>query len=192
MRVGHAPAILLRFLPCDNSPHPLNLQPVRAVISLPTDTGDFRADRRLSVRHVLYLTFLVTFALTARGADQPLVEIRTGERIAFIGNDFFDRELNKAYIETQLTTRFHDKSITFRNLGYSGDTVWCQARNLCSGWDQFGPPDQGFKRLQKLVEEFNPTLIFIAYGMSESFDGRNGVDFSQCTVAVMLGSSYDG
>jgi hypothetical protein len=116
------------------------------------------------------------FALTARAADKPLVEIRTGERIAFIGNDFFDRELDNAYIETQLTTRFHDKSITFRNLGYSGDTVWCQARNLCSGWDQFGPPDQGFKRLQKLVEEFNPTLIFVAYGMSESFDGPNGVD----------------
>jgi len=128
------------------------------------------------VRHAFLLTFLLAFALTARGADKPLVEIRPGERIAFIGNDFFDRELDKAYIESQLTTRFHDKSITFRNLGYSGDTVWCQARNLCSGWDQFGPPDQGFKRLQKLVEEFNPTLIFVAYGMSESFDGPAGVD----------------
>ncbi len=128
------------------------------------------------MRHVLCLTFLLIPALSARAADKPLVEVRTGERIAFIGNDFFDRELDKAYIETQLTTRFHDKSVTFRNLGYSGDTVWCQARNLCSGWDQFGPPDQGFKRLQKLVEEFNPTLIFIAYGMSESFDGPGGVD----------------
>jgi hypothetical protein len=120
--------------------------------------------------------WVLAFGLAAHGADKPVVEIRAGERIAFVGNDFFDRELGKGYIETQVASRFYDKGVTFRNLGYGGDTVWCQARNLCSGWDQFGPPDQGFKRLQKLVEEFSPTVVFVAYGMSESFEGPGGLE----------------
>ncbi|HEY8749990.1 MAG TPA: SGNH/GDSL hydrolase family protein, partial [Tepidisphaeraceae bacterium] len=150
-----------------------------AVLSMPAFGGLGRVDAigGGSVKYILCLACLGACVAAARGAEGPnKIEFSTGDRVALIGNDFFDREQNDGYIETALTSRFFDKGIKFRNLGYSGDTVWAQARNLCSGWDQFGPPDQGFKRLEKLVDEFNPTIVFVAYGMNESFDGPNGLE----------------
>lgn len=112
----------------------------------------------------------------AAAAETPKVEFRDGDRVAFVGNEFFEREADRGYIETELTTRFADKNLTFRNLGYSGDTVRADARNLCSGWATFGPADQGFDRLKNLIEHIKPTLIFVAYGMNESFEGPIGLD----------------
>lgn len=122
---------------------------------------------------------LLAAALLARGAmaaEQPKVEFKDGDRIVFLGNEFFEREADRGYIETALTTRFPDKNLTFRNLGYSGDTVRADARNLCSGWAVFGPADQGFDRLKNLIEHIKPTLVFVAYGMNESFEGPKGLD----------------
>jgi lysophospholipase L1-like esterase len=122
---------------------------------------------------------LFAAALLARGAaanETPKVEFKDGDRIVFLGNEFFEREADRGYIETELTTRFPDKNLTFRNLGYSGDTVRADARNLCSGWAVFGPADQGFDRLKNLIEHIKPTLVFVAYGMNESFEGPKGLD----------------
>lgn len=127
------------------------------------------------MKQLLCAVFLLAAAARASGDEQPKVDFRDGDRVVFIGNDFFDRDRDRGYIETQLTTRFPEKNLTFRNLGYSGDTVRADARNLCSGWAVFGPEDQGFDRLRNLVEHIKPTLIFIAYGMNESFDGEQGI-----------------
>jgi hypothetical protein len=115
-------------------------------------------------------------AAPALVADAANIEFKDTERIVFLGNDFFDHEIEQSYIETLLTSRFPQKNLTFRNLGYSGDNVWCDARTLCSGWDQFGPADQGFERLKKLLGQIKPTLVFVAYGMNESFQGNAGLE----------------
>lgn len=130
------------------------------------------------VKQLICVAMLAT-ALLARGAaagETPKVEFKDGDRIVFLGNEFFEREADRGYIETELTTRFADKNLTFRNLGYSGDTVRADARNLCSGWAVFGPADQGFDRLKNLIEHIKPTLVFVAYGMNESFEGPKGLD----------------
>ena len=130
-----------------------------------------------SVKPLLCLFCVVASAATvARGQLKPRVVFHDAERIALIGNEFFERDQDQEYIESQLTTRFPDKDLTFRNLGYSGDTVWADARSLCAGWQDFGPPEQGFKRLEGLVRQIKPTLIFLAYGMNESFDGPKGIN----------------
>lgn len=130
------------------------------------------------MKHLL-LVVLISLALLSRVVDaqeKPKVEFRDGDRIALVGNEFFEREADRCYIETELTTRFPDKNLTFRNLGYSGDTIRADARNLCSGWAVFGPADQGFDRLKNLVEHIKPTLVFVAYGMNESFEGAKGIE----------------
>jgi lysophospholipase L1-like esterase len=119
---------------------------------------------------------LARWAGAAAAAQPPKVEFKDGDRIVFLGNEFFEREADRGYIETELTTRFPDKTLTFRNLGYSGDTVRADARNLCSGWAVFGPADQGFDRLKNLIEHIKPTLVFVAYGMNESFEGPKGLE----------------
>jgi hypothetical protein len=125
------------------------------------------------IRAFLLLVLLVSPTVVA---DAAKVEFKDTERIVFLGNDFFDHEIDQCYIETLLTSRFPQKNLTFRNLGYSGDNVWCDARTLCSGWDQFGPADQGFERLRKLLGQIKPTLVFVAYGMNESFQGQAGLE----------------
>ena len=140
------------------------------------------------VKHILWLACLVCAALPAHlcAQDQPKVQFRDSERIALIGNEFFDKEQDQSYIETRLTTRFADKNLVFRNLGYAGDTVRGDARALCAGWENFGPEDQGFNRLRKQVQDARPTLIFIAYGMNESFEGRRGLERFKQDYAKLL------
>ena len=127
--------------------------------------------------HVVLLACVIGAALPlcAGAEDEPKVPFRDSERIALIGNEFFDKEQDQSYIETALTTRFPDKNLVLRNLGYSGDTVRGDARALCAGWANFGPADQGFERLRKQVRDARPTLIFVAYGMNESFEGAKGL-----------------
>jgi len=96
-------------------------------------------------------------------------ELQDGDRVALIGNTFIERDLKHNALELLLTTRYKDRTITFRNLGWSGDTVWGQAR---SG---FGRPEDGFNHLTRHVADFKPSTVFLAYGMNESFEGEKGL-----------------
>jgi lysophospholipase L1-like esterase len=96
-------------------------------------------------------------------------ELLDGDRVAFIGNAFFEREQKYSYLETLLLTRWPDRNVTFRNLAWSGDTVFGHARAA------FDTPVQGFERLVKVAHEVKPTVIFISYGMAESFEGEKGL-----------------
>jgi hypothetical protein len=133
----------------------------------------------------LSLCFLAIASLLApsaraegANANGPAVkpfEFLNGDRVVFLGGTFFDREAKWGYIETALTSRFPDRNITFRNLGYAGDTVRCEARTVCEGWANFGPPEEGFDKLKTLISEIKPTVVFIAYGMGESFEGEKAL-----------------
>ncbi len=96
-------------------------------------------------------------------------ELNDGDRVALIGNTFIEREQNYSYLETLLVARWPDRKITFRNLGWSGDTVHGHARGYFDG------PEQGFARLNGIVHELKPTVILLGYGMGESFDGEAGL-----------------
>ncbi len=97
-------------------------------------------------------------------------ELVDGDRVVFIGNTFFEREGRYGYIETMLTARYPGRKITFRNLGWSGDTVWGESRAY------FGKPADGYKNLIDLVTELKPTVIFVAYGNNEAFAGEAGLE----------------
>src|SRR5262249_28982177 len=64
-----------------------------------------------------------------------------------------------------------DKNITFRNLGWSGDTVWGESR---VGFD-LDNPQRGFERLRDAVLAVKPTVIIVGYGTNESFAGEAGL-----------------
>lgn len=96
-------------------------------------------------------------------------ELRDGDRVALLGNTFFEREQSHSYLETLLVTRHPDRNVTFRNISWSGDTVFGHARAA------FDTPAQGFERLVKVTHEVKPTVLFVAYGMGESFDGDAGL-----------------
>jgi lysophospholipase L1-like esterase len=104
-------------------------------------------------------------------APTPLV---AGDRVVLLGDGFIERMQHDGYLETRLTSRLPGTSVTFRNLGWSGDTVQGIARAV------FGTPEEGFARLMKDVTEAEPTVIVVAYGGNEAHAGEAGWnDFQQ-------------
>jgi len=66
------------------------------------------------------------------GAAEPF-EFKDGDRVVLLGNTLIEREQRYGYWETALTALHPNKDITFRNLGWSGDTVWGEARARFGG-----------------------------------------------------------
>jgi len=112
---------------------------------------------------------LLLAPLRSRAEETKKFELADGDRVVLVGNTFIEREQYSGYIETMLTTRYPNKNITFRNLGWSGDTVYGTSRAV------FGTPADGFKALTQWVNDLKPTVILVGYGMNESFDGEAGL-----------------
>jgi hypothetical protein len=122
---------------------------------------------------LLGLALLACAPMTGSTADpqkkpEPFA-LKDGDRVVLLGNTLIEREQRYGYWELALTSRFADKDIQFRNLGWSGDTVWGQAR---AG---FGTPADGFKHLKEHVASQKPTVIIVGYGNNEAFDGEQGL-----------------
>jgi len=96
-------------------------------------------------------------------------ELRDGDRVVLIGNTLIEREQRHGYWEAALTRRYPDRKITFRNLGWSGDTVFGEAR---AG---FGTPADGFRHFKDHVLALKPTVLIVGYGANESFAGEAGL-----------------
>jgi len=96
-------------------------------------------------------------------------EFKDGDRVVLLGNTFIERAQAYGHLETVLTASQPTKDLTFRNLGWSGDTVFGDARSY------FGPPKEGFERLTKHLKEIQPTVIVSCYGAVAAFEGRAGL-----------------
>jgi lysophospholipase L1-like esterase len=112
---------------------------------------------------------LATWLSNAAGGAEPPLNLRDGDLIVFLGNTLIEREQRYGYWETALTIRNPDKALTFRNMGWSGDTVWGEAR---AGFDT---PREGFERLVAQTLALKPTVIVLGYGSNESFAGEEGL-----------------
>ncbi len=111
--------------------------------------------------------------------DAPF-ELKDGDRVVLLGGTFIERDQSYGYLETLLTSRFPRRNATFRNLGWSGDTVWGEARS------RFGPPAEGFAHLKDHVTALKPTLIFVNYGLNESFAGKAGLPRFKAGLDTLL------
>ncbi len=114
------------------------------------------------MKHFLVLT---CFAVATCACAAEPFELRDGDRVVLLGNTLIEREQQYGYWETMLTSGFPNCDVTFRNLGWSGDTVWGEAR---AG---FGTPADGFRQLREHVLALKPTVIFVGYGGNEAFGG---------------------
>jgi lysophospholipase L1-like esterase len=106
-------------------------------------------------------------ALPALHADE--FQLKDGDRVVLIGNTLIEREQRYAYWESALIRRYPRSNVTFRNLGWSGDTVFGDARA------SFGTAADGYRRLKEHVIALKPTVLFVAYGTNESFQGEAGL-----------------
>ena len=96
-------------------------------------------------------------------------ELKDGDRVVLIGGTFVERDGESGYLETRLIRRYPGRSIVFRNLGWSGDTVEGISRGESLG------PVAGFRQLVDLAVALKPTVIILGYGGNEAFNGPAGL-----------------
>ncbi len=122
------------------------------------------------------LLTLICFPISAFGEEK--FEFRVSDRVVLIGNTLIEREQRYGYWETAITARYPKRDITFRNLGWSGDTVFGDAQaGFGTGDDGFkrGTALDGFRHLTEHVVALKPTVIIMGYGGVESFKGEKGL-----------------
>jgi hypothetical protein len=122
---------------------------------------------RFSSSAAVLLCWVAPAALPA--ADVGRFEFRDGDRVVLLGGTFIERMQVDNHLEALLTLSHAERNLTFRNLGWSGDTVWGESRAL------FGTQADGFKRLIQDVRQVEPTVLMIAYGANEANAGPAGV-----------------
>ena len=109
-------------------------------------------------RSLLIFLWLVLFSYFS-SADEPKeksFELLDGDRVLFLGNSFFERALEYGYLETAIALSFPDRDITFRNVGWDGDTVFGHSRTGGRRRAVFGDVEEGF---QKMVEHVCPASL---------------------------------
>ncbi len=111
----------------------------------------------------------VLVSMAAQGDESPRFVLNDGDRIVLVGDTLVERDQRYGYLETMLTLQNPEKNLTFRNLGWSGDTVSGLSR---AGFD---PPEAGYRQLIEQVLAAKPTVLIVGYGMADSFDGEAGL-----------------
>ena len=116
-------------------------------------------------------------------------------RIALLGGTFIEREARHGYLETELTRRWPERDIVFRNLGWPGDNVRGEARAgfgpgeyRRSGWKppSEGIGDYGYQRLLYQVHRARPHIAIVAYGSTVAFDGPGAVERFETGLGRLL------
>ena len=96
--------------------------------------------------------------------------LKSGDRIALVGTTLFERARLYGHLETtlQIAAGSGVSGVTLRNLGWSGDTVFGDARSY------FGPPAEGRDRLTRNLTEVKPTVALLCYGSEAAMSVDQG------------------
>lgn len=132
-----------------------------------------------------FLSFCILgpYCQTAVAAD-PVLKLKQGDHISYIGNTLSDRMQHVAWLETYIHAAYPNMNLTVRNLGFSGDEIKLRPRE-----DNFGSPDDWLSKNKSNV-------IFAFFGYNEALRGQAGLDnFKKELVESidgMLAQKYDG
>lgn len=123
------------------------------------------------IASLMLLVVAIAAATAASAAAGPVASLKLadGDRVVFVGATLVERDQQYGYFETMLHARFPAAAFTFRNLGWSGDTVWGDARA------EFGTQKDGYNHLVQEVTDVKPTVLILCYGANESFSGEPGL-----------------
>ncbi len=130
----------------------------------------------ITVGYVILLFLILPITIAAAQPTLPVstqiptvpFELINGDRVVFLGNSLFENDLQYGYLEIALTTMWPNRNITFRNIGWTGDTVWGDARSYIS-------PPSTYDLLIEQLTKAQPTIVFIAYGAIEALEGEQGL-----------------
>jgi hypothetical protein len=102
--------------------------------------------------------------------------IHDGDRVVFLGDSITEQRLYTTYIEGYALSRHPDWKLTFRNVGWGGDTSWLRQRSHPDEAKLFAAaPDAQQKMVEDSVSHglardvlpLKPTFITIKFGMND-------------------------
>ncbi|NOS69033.1 MAG: SGNH/GDSL hydrolase family protein [Verrucomicrobia bacterium] len=127
-----------------------------------------------NIKKVLCVVALVVFHFVNASAAEFL--IRDGDRVVFLGDSITEQRLYTTYIEAYALTRHPNWKLTFRNVGWGGDTSWLRQRAHPDEKQLFAADEA---TLQKMVEDsvgrglgrdvlpLKPTFVTVKFGMND-------------------------
>ncbi|MCA9192552.1 MAG: sulfatase-like hydrolase/transferase [Planctomycetales bacterium] len=159
---------------------------VLAPVTVQLQPGDYRLSSRLigsehGDRDVGAFYAYVHFL--GRGRDLQISApswLRPGDRIAWLGGTLIERAQANGAMEAELLARAPEMALSFCNLGWSGDDVTGQARAV------FGTPEEGKQRRMKDLELAAPSVVVVAYGMSEALSDEMTVEQFREQLAELI------
>ena len=123
-----------------------------------------------------FILFLFSYFFSERTVAQSVAEnpnaafeLNNGDRVVFLGNSLFENDLQYGYLELALTTRWPDRNVTYRNIGWSGDNVFGEARSYVT------TPPTPYELLIQQITDAKPTVVFVGYGGIEAQEGEAGL-----------------
>lgn len=121
-------------------------------------------------RFLLWFPALLLGALVIDGRSSEPLALQSGDTIVWVGNTFVERAQRYGHLETAVALAAGPDvtDLKFRNLGWSGDSVFGDARSY------FGPPSEGRDRLQKAVSEAKPNILMVCYGTGAAMSVDQG------------------
>lgn len=100
--------------------------------------------------------------------EQGRFRFLEGDHVVLLGGTFFERAQEFGHLEAALTAAAVDLHVTFRNLGWSADTVFAESRGI------FDSPQKGYERMIEHVRAEEPTVIVLCYGQNEALSFGDG------------------
>jgi lysophospholipase L1-like esterase len=123
----------------------------------------------------LLMAGLVLFVLTGRGLAGNFF-IQDGDRVVFLGDSITEQRLYTTYIEAYTLARYPQWKLTFRNVGWGGDTAWLRQRSHPDEPTLFAADEAGQQAmvekavkggLERDVLPLRPTAVTIDFGMND-------------------------
>src|SRR5437660_11295091 len=103
--------------------------------------------RPVRIRLLVFLTVVLGLTSSVIAGD---FFIHDGDRVIFLGDSITEQRLYTTYIEAYAVTRHPNWNLSFRNVGWGGDTSWLRQRFHPDEKKLFAPdPDTQ----QKMIED---------------------------------------
>src|SRR2546426_6066417 len=129
--------------------------------------------RPVRIRFFVFLTVLLGLISSIIAGD---FFVKDGDRVVFLGDSITEQRLYTTYIEAYVLTRYPKWKLTFRNVGWGGDTSWLRQRAHPDEKQLFAADESA---QQKMVEDsvgrglnrdvlpLKPTVVTVKFGMND-------------------------
>ena len=117
----------------------------------------------------LIVCLLALFALALPLRAQTAFEWQPRARVVFVGDGLIEEAQRYGYFELAMTTRWPEHDLSFRNVGWAGDTVWGEAR------DHYTNPPTAYAHLIEQITTARPSVVVLGYGGGLAFEEETAI-----------------